>query len=123
MLESIDFEEKAWFMKKNNDEIILGIGRPRCGFLGIDNENKILHNQTKGNSPVNMGIKTNTGFLLGHSDGTITEMNGKVCKYIQCGNDSFGMWTYGFAFPILMVKNIDYLIFEIFKKMNLMSVF
>ena len=41
---------------------------------------------------------------------------------IQCGNDSFGMWTYGFAFPILMVKNIDYLIFEIFKKMNLMSV-
>ena len=88
LLESIDFEEKAWFMKKNNDEIILGIGRPRCGFLGIDNENKILHNQTKGNSPVNMGIKTNTGFLLGHSDGTITEMNGKVCKYIQCGNDS-----------------------------------
>ena len=76
------------FMKKHNEKIVLGIGRPRCGFLTIDNENKILHTQTKGNSPVNMGIKTNTGFLLGHSDGTITEMNGDKCEYIQCGNDS-----------------------------------
>ena len=88
LIKSINFEEKPWFMKKHNGKIVLGIGRPRCGFLTIDNENKILHTQTKGNSPVNMGIKTNTGFLLGHSDGTITEMNGDKCEYIQCGNDS-----------------------------------
>ena len=88
LLGSVNFEEKPWFMKKQNQNIILGIGRPRCGILTIDDKYNISHSRTDGNSPVNMGIKTNKRFLLGHSDGTITEINDSGRKYIQCGNDS-----------------------------------
>ena len=41
LIKSINFEEKPWFMKKHNGKIVLGIGRPRCGFLTIDNENLV----------------------------------------------------------------------------------
>ena len=88
LITSIDFEEKPWFMGKQNHKIILGIGRPRCGILTVDGEYNISHSKTDGNSPVNMGIKTNKRFLLGHSDGTITEISDSGRKYIQCGNDS-----------------------------------
>ena len=84
----INFEEKPWFMKRHNQETILGIGRPRCGFLTVDNDGVISHNQTETNSPVNLGIKTNYGFLLGHSDGTITEIDDCDRKYTKCGDDS-----------------------------------
>ena len=75
LLKKIKFEEKPWFMEKENHKIILGIGRPRCGILTINKEYDISHSRTDGNSPVNMGIKTNVGFLLGHSDGSLTEIN------------------------------------------------
>ena len=88
LLDTINFEEKPWFMKRHNQETILGIGRPRCGFLTVDNDGVISHNQTETNSPLNLGIKTNYGFLLGHSDGTITEIDDCDRKYTKCGDDS-----------------------------------
>ena len=88
LLGSVNFEEKPWFMKKQNQKIILGIGRPRCGILTIDDKYNISHSKTDGDSPVNMGIKTNKGFLLGHSNGSITEIIDTGRKSIQCGNDS-----------------------------------
>ena len=88
LLKKIKFEEKPWFMEKENHNIILGIGRPRCGILTIDKEYDTSHSRTDGNSPVNMGIKTNVGFLLGHSDGSLTEINEIDRKSIQCGKDS-----------------------------------
>jgi len=42
LLGSVNFEEKPWFMKKQNQKIILGIGRPRCGILTIDDKYSIL---------------------------------------------------------------------------------
>lgn len=88
LITNIDFEEKPWFMGKQNHKIILGIGRPRCGILTIDDEYNISHSKTDRDSPVNMGIKTNNGFLLGHSNGSITEIIDSDRKSIQCGNDS-----------------------------------
>ncbi|MAD73032.1 MAG: hypothetical protein CL973_04495, partial [Euryarchaeota archaeon] len=88
LITNIDFEEKPWFMGKQNHKIILGIGRPRCGILTIDDEYNISHSKTDRDSPVNMGIKTNNGFLLGHSNGSITEIIDSGRKSIQCGNDS-----------------------------------
>ena len=88
LITNINFEEKPWFMGKQNHKIILGIGRPRCGILTIDDEYNISHSKTDRDSPVNMGIKTNNGFLLGHSNGSITEIIDSGRKSIQCGNDS-----------------------------------
>jgi len=82
----IEFEEKPWFIGKISGEIILGIGRPRCGYLSVNEKSNISHWQIE-ESPVNMGITTNLGFLLGHSNGIVVEsINGKIRKF-QCGND------------------------------------
>ena len=81
----IEFEEKPWFISKINGEIILGIGRPRCGYLSVNEKGNISHWQIE-ESPVNMGVSTNLGFLLGHSNGIVVEsINGKIRKF-QCGN-------------------------------------
>lgn len=81
----IEFEERPWFIDKKNGEIILGIGRPRCGYLSVNEKGNISHWQIE-ESPVNMGISTNLGFLLGHSNGIVVEsINGKIRKF-QCGN-------------------------------------
>ena len=101
LITSIDFEEKPWFMGKQNHKIILGIGRPRCGILTVDGEYNISHSKTDGDSPVNMGIKTNKGFLLGHSNGSITEIIDTGRKSIQCGNDSItAMSSAGFSWQV-----------------------
>mgnify|MGYP001390442115 FL=1 len=101
LITSIDFEEKPWFMGKQNHKIILGIGRPRCGILTVDGEYNISHSKTDGDSPVNMGIKTNKGFLLGHSNGSITEIIDSGRKSIQCGNDSItAMSPAGFSWQL-----------------------
>ena len=81
----IEFEERPWFIDKKNGEIILGIGRPRCGYLSVNEKSNISHWQIE-ESPVNMGVSTNLGFLLGHSNGIVVEsINGKIRKF-QCGN-------------------------------------
>ena len=81
----IEFEERPWFIDKKNGEIILGIGRPRCGYLSVNEKGNISHWQIE-ESPVNMGVSTNLGFLLGHSNGIVVEsINGKIRKF-QCGN-------------------------------------
>lgn len=101
LITTINFEEKPWFMGKQNHKIILGIGRPRCGILTVDGEYDISHSRTDGDSPVNMGIKTNNGFLLGHSNGSITEIIDGGRKSIQCGNDSItAMNSAGFSWQV-----------------------
>ena len=101
LITSINFEEKPWFMGKQDRNIILGIGRPRCGILTVDGEYDISHSRTDGDSPVNMGIKTNNGFLLGHSNGSITEIIDGGRKSIQCGNDSItAMNSAGFSWQV-----------------------
>ena len=101
LITTINFEEKPWFMGKQNHKIILGIGRPRCGILTVDGEYDISHSRTDGDSPVNMGIKTNNGFLLGHSNGSITEIIDCGRKSIQCGNDSItAMNSAGFSWQV-----------------------
>lgn len=101
LITSINFEEKPWFMGKQDRKIILGIGRPRCGILTVDGEYDISHSRTDGDSPVNMGIKTNNGFLLGHSNGSITEIIDGGRKSIQCGNDSItAMNSAGFSWQV-----------------------
>ena len=101
LITNINFEEKPWFMGKQNHKIILGIGRPRCGILTVDGEYNISHSKTDGDSPVNMGIKTNKGFLLGHSNGSITEIIDSDRKSIQCGNDSItAMSSAGFSWQV-----------------------
>jgi len=83
MIKSINFEEKPWFILMQKNELILGIGRPRCGYLVITSDYEIIHKKINGQSPITLGIETLSGFLLGHSDGTISEINDHDINIIQ----------------------------------------
>lgn len=102
LLKKINFEEKPWFMKRQENKTILGIGRPRCGLLTVDEQYTISHYKAEEDSPVNMGFKTDTGYILGHSNGGITKVDGEKREHIKCGNQSIsaifsnnGSWKVG----------------------------
>ncbi len=83
LIKSINFEEKPWFMVMQEDNVVLGVGRPRCGYLIVNKKCEISHKAIEGNSPITLGVETDSGFLLGHSDGKITEVKDKTEKIMQ----------------------------------------
>jgi outer membrane protein assembly factor BamB len=83
LIHSMCFEEKPWFMVMQEQKLILGIGRPRCGYLVINRDYEIKHKKIKDNSPITLGVETKSGFLLGHSNGTITEIKDGQINIIQ----------------------------------------
>ena len=86
LIKSIVFEERPWFMAIEGNDLILGIGRPRCGYLIVNSNNEINHEEISGDSPITLGIKTKSGFLLGHSNGTMTEIKNKNEQIIKLEN-------------------------------------
>ena len=79
LIKKILFEEKPWFMGISSNDLVLGIGRPRCGYLFVDSDYVLSHRRNERDSPVTMGIETELSLLLGHSNGMITEIkDGKI---------------------------------------------
>ena len=70
--------ERPWYFGLHNDGgILLGLGRPRCGFMRIRSGESASHHPIKGDSPVTVGARGTDGrFLFGHSDGGISTILG-----------------------------------------------
>jgi outer membrane protein assembly factor BamB len=70
--------ERAWHFGLHEDGgVLLGLGRPRCGFLRIRSGEEPEHHQIKGDSPVTVGACGSSGrFLIGHSDGSVSTIVG-----------------------------------------------
>ena len=83
LIKSIIFEERPWFMTVDKNDLILGIGRPRCGYLIVNSKYEIIHEEISGDSPITSGIRTKSGFLLGHSNGTMTEIKNRKARKIE----------------------------------------
>ena len=83
LIKKIIFEEKPWFIGMSSNDLVLGIGRPRCGCLFVNSDYVLSHKKIEGNSPITMGIETELGFLLGHSNGMVTEIKDGVMDIIQ----------------------------------------
>ena len=68
------FPERAWHFGLHDDGgVLLGLGRPRCGFLRIRNGEESVHHALQGSSPVTVGAYGSNGrFLIGHSDGSVS---------------------------------------------------
>ena len=64
--------ERPWFILSDDNDVIVGLGRPKSGWAQILSDGKIVNHQLYTDSPVMCGVKTPTGILFGHSDGTIT---------------------------------------------------
>lgn len=66
--------ERPWHLGLHEDGgILLGLGRPRCGYLRIRAGEKTEHVPLGTDSPVTCGACGSEGrFLLGHADGTVS---------------------------------------------------
>lgn len=65
------FDEKPWYIHSGK-ELIIGLGRPRCGAI-FDSEHRVLAT----NSPVTCGVASDLGVIFGHSDGIISNEVGE----------------------------------------------
>jgi len=63
-------DEKPWFLH-SDDQLVIGLGRPKCGAL-IDNN----HQSLATDSPVTCGVSGTEEILIGHADGTISSLSG-----------------------------------------------
>ena len=70
------FAERPWHVGLHADGgILLGLGRPRCGYLRIETGQKTEHFELDNESPVTCGACDSAGrFLFGHADGTISSV-------------------------------------------------
>jgi len=70
------FAERPWHVGLHTDGgILLGLGRPRCGYLRIGPGQKPEHFELDNESPVTCGACGSSGrFLFGHADGTISSV-------------------------------------------------
>ena len=74
--------ERPWYFGLHDDGgILLGLGRPRCGFMRIRSGESASHHPIKGDSPVTVGARGTDGrFLFGHSDGGISTILGSEAE-------------------------------------------
>tara|TARA_Y100001970_G_C14087066_1_gene777912 strand:- start:111 stop:1166 length:1056 start_codon:yes stop_codon:yes gene_type:complete len=79
LLSSWSFEERCWFLAPNlEDGVILGLGRPRCGYLKASIEGGLSHISLPHESPITAGVVCNSGVLFGHSNGVIGDLRGST---------------------------------------------
>ena len=67
--------ERSWFIGPSYGKVILGLGRPRCGVLSIDDD-ELEHFEVEDGLPIVCGDYRSEGeypiAILGHSSGAIT---------------------------------------------------
>ena len=74
--------ERPWHFGLNDDGgVLLGLGRPRCGFMRIRSGETASHHPIEGDSPVTVGACGADGrFLFGHSDGRVSTILGSEAE-------------------------------------------
>ncbi|MBA88453.1 MAG: hypothetical protein CMB16_04210 [Euryarchaeota archaeon] len=75
-------DEKPWYIYSGK-ELILGLGRPRCGAI-FDSEHRVLAT----NSPVTCGVASKSGVIFGHADGTMSNEFGEELIRFQTSIES-----------------------------------
>ena len=74
--------ERPWYFGLHDDGgVLLGLGRPRCGFMRIRSGEAASHHPIEGDSPVTVGTCGAGGrFLFGHSDGRVGTILGSEAE-------------------------------------------
>ena len=66
----------------------MGLSRPKCGYA-IASETGIEYLELEEKKPVTAGCKLdNGGMVFGHSNGSVTEVNGGVCSTVSVGDSA-----------------------------------
>ncbi len=71
-------DERPWTMVVSNDQLILGLGRPKMGAAIVDNDGNLTHVTLDSESPVTTGTGSTNGVIFGHANGDLTTISGKI---------------------------------------------
>ena len=100
LLNRWSFEEKCWFLgPHSHGGVVLGLGRPRCGYLRATINEGPIHKGLSVDSPVTTGTVGAEGVLFGHSDGKISDLHGSSWPGVGESVRSLAVigdfWVYG----------------------------
>ena len=75
-------DERPWSIISTKDEILLGMGRPKCGIakLSQSHEIEIIHDT---DSPITCGLNGRAQSLFGMANGNVINQNGEVLMSSQ----------------------------------------
>jgi hypothetical protein len=91
-LEAVDrIDEKPWFLSAR-EELVIGLGRPRCGVL-LDGE----HASLGIDSPITCGLELDNIVFLGHANGVICDSTGNEISRDENGIESIISYEDGFV--------------------------
>ena len=92
---------RAWSLSYYQGQAVIGLSRPKCGYA-IASETGIEYLELEEKKPVTAGCKLdNGGIVFGHSNGSVTEINGGVCSTVSvgesaiCAMDCRSSWVVG----------------------------
>ena len=73
--------ERSWHISSDDSGgIVLGLGRPRCGYLRVRPEAPVEHNTLPTISPITCGSGENEELIFGHADGSLSSLDESVLK-------------------------------------------
>ena len=73
--------ERPWHLASDGSGgVVLGLGRPRCGYLRVQPEKESKHVQLATDSPVTCGSGQGADLLFGHADGTVSRMESAMIE-------------------------------------------
>lgn len=74
--------ERPWYLASEGDGgILLGLGRPRCGYLRVRPEVDLQHIQLSIESPITCGAGNNENILFGHSNGGVSSTLSTISEH------------------------------------------
>ncbi len=73
--------ERSWHISPDGSGgIILGLGRPRCGYLRVSSNSSVEHKSLPTNSPVSCGSGENEELIFGHADGSLSSLDESILE-------------------------------------------
>ena len=75
--------ERPWFIMSHQSKVLVGLGRPMSGWGEILSDGEIINHQLETSSPIMCGTMTSGEVLLGHADGTVSNLKSGENKFEQ----------------------------------------
>ncbi len=70
------FDERPWYFDVNSERALMGLGRPRCGILMVE-EGELGWRELIDDDPASCGIRVEDEILIGHSNGGLSTIDSK----------------------------------------------
>ncbi|MBT3357866.1 MAG: hypothetical protein HN534_04370 [Euryarchaeota archaeon] len=93
LLEKWIINERPWFLGATQGDVILGLGRPRCGGVRVLPGEMSEHFLLSSNQPVTSGANSIDRIYFGHSDGTVSTIDCKSLKINDTAHPSDSLVT------------------------------